>query len=170
MPHRLAAAVEPVGMAVAQEMNPAVNALNEAACTRSAIAGALVSRGVHPMVALHLTKYWEATGATIRPEVAGMIHPTLREVARAEMAVRPEIALQPQFAIRPELAFLPELAMRPELAIQQQLALRPTVSPIPSPLGILPPVTPTLAPMIPSPLGYVSPVTQISPLLGIGEF
>lgn len=69
MPHRIAAAVEPLARLHAREMAGAFEALCAHACEMTGISSVLVAQGVPPGMAHVLAKQWHAAGLTIAPEV-----------------------------------------------------------------------------------------------------
>ncbi|BDG61024.1 hypothetical protein [Caldinitratiruptor microaerophilus] len=69
MPHRIAAAVQPLARLHAREMADAFEALCAHACEMTGISSALVAQGMSPGAAHMLARQWHAAGLTIHPEV-----------------------------------------------------------------------------------------------------
>lgn len=170
MPYRLATAVEPVARMAAQEHTLALAAICESACRQSAMAGALVAHGVHPLVADQVVRYWDSTGMTISPEVSGQIQPAIirpeiaREVeqaAAAAAAAAATMAYRPELTARPEIAYRPDLAWRPEFyrpgGVSPIAAPFPTLSPLPGTAAIPPGFWGPMSTQMPSPLGGMDP-------------
>ncbi|MFZ5825421.1 MAG: hypothetical protein ACOY94_14060 [Bacillota bacterium] len=65
MSHTLYNTMLPLGQMHAKEVARAVDALCLQACTHSAMAGALVARGMTPSDAFHTVLAWEGAGQTI---------------------------------------------------------------------------------------------------------
>lgn len=96
MPDRFSAMVTDVAMKQAHSMSEAFDALCTKACINSAMAGALVARGVDPGTANMIVKQWDALGLFIPPGVYAPAHVmeatvlgTAPHVARQTAAAQP---------------------------------------------------------------------------------
>lgn len=100
MPHTLHQVMAPIGHLEGLHAGKAMEALCADACTRAAMAGALVATGLSPGEALHTVKAWEGAGLTIVPEVRALEARALRPTRAIDRGIAgiPAIAGIPGFA------------------------------------------------------------------------
>lgn len=95
MDHRLYRAVAPIAQKHAWEMSRSFEALCYEACTRSAMAGALVAQGASPGAADAMVKQYHALGLTLLPELRGpaVFDPYAGAMVRTAMPYRAQMPI-----------------------------------------------------------------------------
>lgn len=160
MPHRLLNMVAPLAQLHARKMTPAFEALCATACTDSALASALVARGVSPGIAQITVEQWKSLGLLIPPEVfapahvlestlLGTVGPVAQQVAAVQPWLARSIALSPGYeramaalpgvaGIAPGLAGIAPFGVPGITGYERMMGISPFISPMGVPFGAVP--------------------------------